>query len=511
MSLLMEALRRAEDQKRRGQLESGAASPEAHEGPPLGVVRPAMGETKPAMETHPELKLEPLPDAAPGANWPAGENNTREADSPAAARTAAGEPRRLPDLPKRLEELDEQFLAHTTQARAARPAAFKTSGERGAPSPPPASATSPTLPPPTSRPSASPAPEIAGHDGQAAARAMFKAKRVERRRPVALIAVGLGTVAALAIGGYFWWQLQAQGGQNRLGPQPVAATGSARATITPSSPNISGTGVTEAPPPATPLPDTAAQPAAASAAPPRSSQVGDEEAAVPPSLPQPMPIADASPSRSAAPLQQPPAAVTPPVIQASLATQADDPARQAHEAYLRGEYERAEALWRSLLQADARHSDALHGLAILALRQQQPALAADYYRRALEADPRDTLALAGLLTLRGQVDPRLAESRLKSHLAEQPDSPHLNFALGNLLAQEARWAEAQQAYFNAHAADPDSPDILFNLAVSLDQLRQPALAARYYRQALAAATSRPAGFDGREVEARLRQLVGEGQ
>ena len=62
-------------------------------------------------------------------------------------------------------------------------------------------------------------------------------------------------------------------------------------------------------------------------------------------------------------------------------------------------------------------------------------------------------------------------------------------------------------YFNAVAADGDNPDYLFNLAVSLEQLRQPQEAARHYRLALAAAHQRAGAFAGTLVEARLQQLA----
>ena len=97
-------------------------------------------------------------------------------------------------------------------------------------------------------------------------------------------------------------------------------------------------------------------------------------------------------------------------------------------------------------------------------------------------------------------------SRLKTLLAAQPQSAELNFTLGNLYARQRRWAEAQQAYFNAVAADADNPDYLFNLAVSLDQLRKPRPAAQHYRLALEAAARRPAAFDGEQVRRRLAEL-----
>lgn len=184
-----------------------------------------------------------------------------------------------------------------------------------------------------------------------------------------------------------------------------------------------------------------------------------------------------------------------------------DPAvDQAYEAFNRGETAQAELLWKKALSRDPRNSDALHGMAAIALRDNNPALAAEYYGRALENDPKDGLALSGLMALRAPTDPLQAESRLKLLLAEQPGSSHLNFALGNLYARGARWNEAQQAYFKAHTADPANPDYLFNLAVSLDQLHQRRLAAQYYEKAITAATRQPAGFDADGAATRLKAL-----
>jgi tetratricopeptide (TPR) repeat protein len=67
----------------------------------------------------------------------------------------------------------------------------------------------------------------------------------------------------------------------------------------------------------------------------------------------------------------------------------------------------------------------------------------------------------------------------------------------------AAGTEAQQSYFRAYTAEPDNPDILYNLAISLEHMRQNKLAAQYYSQAIAAAQNRPAGFDKAQAAARL--------
>ena len=159
-----------------------------------------------------------------------------------------------------------------------------------------------------------------------------------------------------------------------------------------------------------------------------------------------------------------------------------------------------------MLNSEPKNPDALHGMAAVALRQRQYDRAEEFYLRAIEADPKDAIAQAGLFGLRGQGDPVNAESRLKTLIAAQPDQHFLHFALGNIYAAAGRWNEAQTAFFKAYTGDPEHPDYLFNLAISLDHLRQSKLAAQYYNQALAAAGNRPASFDKAQAATRLREL-----
>ncbi len=158
------------------------------------------------------------------------------------------------------------------------------------------------------------------------------------------------------------------------------------------------------------------------------------------------------------------------------------------------------------LKNDPNNVDALLALAAIAQRQGRCGDADRYQQRAIEADPRNPAAQAAVLGSSAGGDPQVNESRLKSLLAAQPESGPLNFALGNLYSRQGRWSEAQQVYFNAVAADGDNPDYLFNLAVSLDHLRQPKLAAQHYRLALEAAQRRPAAFDRERAKLRLNEL-----
>jgi tetratricopeptide (TPR) repeat protein len=182
------------------------------------------------------------------------------------------------------------------------------------------------------------------------------------------------------------------------------------------------------------------------------------------------------------------------------------PLSRAYESLQAQQLNDAQRDYELVLRGDPHNVDALLGLASIAAQREKPTDAAELYARALEADPKDPYALAGLINLRGQGDPGLSESRLKTLLASQPDAPALNFALGNQQARQGRWGDAQQAYFRACTGEPANADYLYNLAVSLDHLRHRPLAAQYYRSALNAAEGRASAFDKSQVNARLLDL-----
>ncbi len=190
----------------------------------------------------------------------------------------------------------------------------------------------------------------------------------------------------------------------------------------------------------------------------------------------------------------PPLLVTPPSVQ------------RAYAALMAGEIEQARSEYQRVLTAEPGSLDALHGLAAVSLRAGQAEAAGRYYLRAIEVDPQDILAHTGLASLWAKSHPRAAEDRLQALLARQPELSFVNYALGNLYAGQARWSEAQRAFFQAYRGEPDNPDILFNLAVSFDHLQQSKQALSFYRLALAAAEQRPASFDRRQAVTRLSAL-----
>jgi tetratricopeptide (TPR) repeat protein len=178
----------------------------------------------------------------------------------------------------------------------------------------------------------------------------------------------------------------------------------------------------------------------------------------------------------------------------------------AYQAYNTGDLASARADYQQVLRYNPDSRDALLGLAAVETQAGHYDAADRYYAHLLELDPRDAYAQAGLIGLRGQVDPLAAESRLKTMIAAQPDAGFLQFALGNQYAAQGRWAEAQQAYFQAYASDPGHPDFAYNLAISLDRMHQTKLALEYYRRALALAEKHPGSFDKGRVSNRVSQL-----
>jgi len=179
---------------------------------------------------------------------------------------------------------------------------------------------------------------------------------------------------------------------------------------------------------------------------------------------------------------------------------------EAYAALENGRFDTAQRLYGQALRRDPANIDALLGLAAIAQKDNRGEDAQRHYMAILEANPRHAMAQAGLIALMGRADPLAAESRLKQLLAREP-SPPLYFNLGNLYADQGLWAQAQQAYFQAHNQDSSNPDYAFNLAVGLEHLGQQKLALGFYRKAQQLASARgAANFDTARIQDRITQL-----
>ena len=364
---------------------------------------------------------------------------------------------------------------------------------------------------PTDAPSGKPAPAAAPvrtepPQTQKAAQTLFEAKQ-RAQRPHSSLPWLLSLGALLLTGGvgYVYWQMQGAplpGSSTSSHPAPPATPA---ATSSPDTPVSPAAAPAVAPPPAERAPGTPAPTAGPSATPisPAAPAAGQSLPGTTPA--GPLPAGQPEPALAGiAPPARSDSGIT--IRRGSSAVRVNPTVSAAYEAFSSGDLPQAETLYRKALQADRHQRDALLGLAAIAVRRNLHGDAAALYQRLLEIDPRDTAAQAGLADLQLNADPVAGESRIKLLLTQEPRSPHLNFALGNLYAAQSRWSEAQQAYFNAYSAAPNQADYAFNLAVSLDHLGQYRIAVTYYRKSLELAAQRSAAFDTAQVKARLDQL-----
>jgi Flp pilus assembly protein TadD len=448
MSLLMDALKKAEQAKR------------------LGQANETTDTDSPAQSGSAPLELELVePTVAPRAETPSAPGSNS-----------------LPELPSQLDVLDEEFMEHIKRSPAPRQQVADKASSSSAYSKSPV--VEPILAPASGVTSTAPASAQPATE-RAAAKNVFEAKQAPAAtNKVFAIAVGVVTLlAAIGIGVYFWIQLKpAQGLAPIAQIQPPRPLPAASVPVPPPQPPVNPSATAPVAPPPKPVETPATVEPVAKPV---------EQAAVP--VPAP---------RAAAQTPAPDA----PIRITTSRLKLNPALTLGFEALNNGNLGAAQGDYAQVLKAEPKNADALHGMAAIAVREGRYDEAEQYYLRSMEADPKDAIAQAGLYGLRGQVDPVSSESRLKSLIASQPDQPSLQFALGNVYAGVGRWSEAQQAFFKAYTGDPDHPDYLFNLAISLDHLRQTKLAAQYYNQALAAAANRPASFDKAQATARLREL-----
>lgn len=340
------------------------------------------------------------------------------------------------------------------------------------------------------------APAMSGHPEHESARALLKAKPAAaepaRRGGALWAAAGAILIAVAAVGVYVWYSVQS------LAPKAVARTRLPPIPATMPVPQVPPSAATPGPAAAAPAPFTAA-PATATVT------------VTPQPAPEPAKRAPAQQTtdqmvmnllrEAAAPAAQP--------LRLSQTTETSRvPADVAtgYQALRNGNLAAARRSYAAALASDPSNVDAQLGLATVEARGGNRVAAAGHYGRALELDPRNATALAGLASLADFTRPEALESQLRDDVARHPQSSALRFTLGNLLASQSRWNEAQMEFFEAYRLEPASADIAFNLAVSLDHMGQSRLATDYYRRALAAARTQATQFDPAPVERRLAEL-----
>jgi Flp pilus assembly protein TadD len=342
---------------------------------------------------------------------------------------------------------------------------------------------------------------------RAQAHQLFQVKEMDYnpRRPFyltlgALVLVGLGYA------GYVWWQMRPKYSippvemQARPVATPAQSAAASASVAAPSEPAAAPSPPAQAPQAAVPAPARTTVPGIPPIQPVRPPR---PKSAVAPGASSIRPQTASEATGSASPRVG--EALAPIAINAP--TLAVDPlVEQAYQAFQRNDLAVARDGYQRALAREPTNRDALLGLAAIDVRSGQLNSAESRYLKLLEIDPRDSHAVASLISLRGQLDPVASESRLKSLIAIQPEVALLHFSLGNQYAQQSRWTEAQAAYFKAHSVDPENADYAFNLAVSLDQLHQGKLALEFYQRALALTDGRAASFNPAHARLRVQEL-----
>ena len=331
-----------------------------------------------------------------------------------------------------------------------------------------------------------------------AAQNVFQAKAGDtdapRSRTVLWTMFGAIAFVAIAAAAYVWYSVKSLTPQYAGAPRPRAAPTPPPASGAPLPPTAAMGSIVPAPGVVVPAqvvpeaPSSAATPSAVRAAAPPAAALSAAER---------LELAAAE-ARTPPPLQMDRSPENARHVPAQVA--------EGYEGLRRGDFAAARRGYAAALASDPTNADAHLGMATIEARSANRAVAAEHYRRVLELDPRNATALAGLAALADFSRPDALEAQLQADLARLPESAALQFTLGNLYSAQARWIEAQAAYFEAHRLDPGSAEIAHNLAVSLDHVGQRRLAAGFYRRALEGARGRVAPFDAAAVARRLAEL-----
>lgn len=223
---------------------------------------------------------------------------------------------------------------------------------------------------------------------------------------------------------------------------------------------------------------------------------------------RPSPQKNANKPRLSVENTQPSAApLTPaPMIEHQTLANAIDPLlNKAFDAYQKADFINAGVHYQEAFALDSNNRDALLGLAAVAQQQGRMELAGQLYEQLIGLNPQDSLAQAGLISLKAE-EFSLVQSRLMTLLTRYPNSAYLYFVLANQYVTQSRWQEAETAYFQAVRLEPSNALFAYDLAICLDHISQPGLAIQFYQKAVQLNADEKAGFLNAVVQQRINAL-----
>ncbi|MBT7950088.1 MAG: tetratricopeptide repeat protein [Gammaproteobacteria bacterium] len=180
--------------------------------------------------------------------------------------------------------------------------------------------------------------------------------------------------------------------------------------------------------------------------------------------------------------------------------------REAYSSYQNGNYEEARLKYDEVLKEFPNNRDALLGLGAIATNMGDHNSAYLHYAHLLSINPRDELAKVALINLQDVSNLSGSESAIHSMLHDNPNAHVLHFTLGSIYAASSRWADAQQAFFEAYRLNSGNSDYALNLAISLDHIGQQNAALDYYMTAMELSDSANLNFDTSRVQKRIDAL-----
>jgi len=150
-----------------------------------------------------------------------------------------------------------------------------------------------------------------------------------------------------------------------------------------------------------------------------------------------------------------------------------------------GDLQRAEVIYRQILQVDPRQADALHFLGLIAHQVGRSDIAVDYMKQSLAVMPYND-GFHYNLGLAYQALGQLGEAQASylEALRLRPDCAEAHNNLANVLVDLGKLDEAEAGYRRALAINPNSPDAHNNLGVALAIQGKLDEAATSLRQAL---------------------------
>jgi hypothetical protein len=231
------------------------------------------------------------------------------------------------------------------------------------------------------------------------------------------------------------------------------------------------------------------------------------------------PVVPSEPIQTAAPIaqvaqKQPAGQTSAPTQQISTPKKARDDApdmlnnqlQQAYQAFQNNDLSQAQQRYQHIIEHAPYNRDALLGLAAIAVAQKKNNEAMRYYLQLLQIDAQDDVAHSGVLSLSDMGSGPEVETELTAFAQRYPASSAMNFFLGTFYANHQQWPKAQRYFFKAYSLDNQNAHYAYNLAVSLDQIKQIAAALQYYQQALLLAAHQPLQFSLDDVRKRRDQL-----